>query len=613
MNPDSVANPAALDAALEYLEMGYSPVPVCHPTHHVVSEDHIETCDNPGKRPLVNWREFQNTPAPAAVLRKWWARWPNALVGILTGPGTGCFGVDIDTDKGGQRSLDELALLGSLLPETGPVDSTPGGGRHVWFKHPGRIVKTAAKFWQGVDFRGDGGMLVVPPAPGREWVNPLVVPGELRDAPPWILRASDDAMEHTGKSLEPDELTDLLWGHYYEGQRADTFVRVVGHLKNSHAERRARAMALRWAEEQCHPPYEDAEDQFDRMWEHFAASGGKSGRRRPTEPETLDAILARKDEGDPIIPSLLYPGDVTTIFAMSGQGKSIFALNMMADLSNGTPLLGVWPAPKKKQRVWYLDAEMSLGELQERLRTFRQQFTDLAYIRASNETVNLEDRPSESWNWLDAMLGEWSPDVLIVDNLATVCGKLEQNSNTAMRWIVDELRDLGKQHHMGVILVAHAGKESRQVDGTLVKATPRGASAIQDASAILIGVDNAGSRFLRRATLIKTRSTTATREIVVRDPLFKYDPDTLLVAQVKGSDDPLEPGEVDRILGELQRRGWGYREIATKTGIGRSTISDWKTGKQRPTPALLAQLRELHDEVAGVQRGTDDADPVGLG
>lgn len=42
------------------------------------------------------------------------------------------------------------------------VDS--GGGRHLWFKHPGGTISSQTDVRLGVDVRGDGGMIIVLPS-----------------------------------------------------------------------------------------------------------------------------------------------------------------------------------------------------------------------------------------------------------------------------------------------------------------------------------------------------------------------------------------------------------------------------------------------------------------
>jgi hypothetical protein len=45
-----------LEAALAYLDMDWAALAVCPPDHQGVPDFHRQTCRQPGKRPLGQWR-----------------------------------------------------------------------------------------------------------------------------------------------------------------------------------------------------------------------------------------------------------------------------------------------------------------------------------------------------------------------------------------------------------------------------------------------------------------------------------------------------------------------------------------------------------------------------
>ena len=75
----------AVEAALDYLERGWSVVPVV-PN---------------GKHPLVAWRDYQRKRATPDLVRDWYAQWPNANVGIITGQISNLVVIDIDPARAG--------------------------------------------------------------------------------------------------------------------------------------------------------------------------------------------------------------------------------------------------------------------------------------------------------------------------------------------------------------------------------------------------------------------------------------------------------------------------------------------------------------------------------
>jgi hypothetical protein len=82
-------------------------------------------------------------------------------VGLVTG--NGLFVVDVDLYVvGAEDSVDDLYDLG-LPAETATV-LTGGGGRHLYYRSPVPIVSRALAGYPGIDIKGDGGQVVVPPS-----------------------------------------------------------------------------------------------------------------------------------------------------------------------------------------------------------------------------------------------------------------------------------------------------------------------------------------------------------------------------------------------------------------------------------------------------------------
>lgn len=115
------------------------------------------------KAPLIPWRKLQKSPADEEQIRTWFERWPDANVGFVTGQVSGLVVVDIDPRHGGDASLKALEAEHEALPDT--IESrTGGGGRHIYFRHPGGVMPNRVGVRDGVDVRGDGGCIVLPPS-----------------------------------------------------------------------------------------------------------------------------------------------------------------------------------------------------------------------------------------------------------------------------------------------------------------------------------------------------------------------------------------------------------------------------------------------------------------
>ena len=154
-------------------------------------------CEPGGKRPLTR-NGFWDATTEVGRVEVWWARWPAANVGVPTGKRSGLLVLDADPRDGG---LDSLALLER---ENGPFPATArartgGGGWHAFFAYPaGETVRNSAgMLGPGLDVRGEGGYVVVPPSrtlSAYEWTDR----SPLAD-PEWLLarlreRAGEDTL-----------------------------------------------------------------------------------------------------------------------------------------------------------------------------------------------------------------------------------------------------------------------------------------------------------------------------------------------------------------------------------------------------------------------------------
>ena len=207
---------SCLEAALGYLARGWSVVPAAER----------------GKRPIVRWQTYQDGHPSEAQVRRWFERWPAANVSVVTGAVSGIVVLDVDPKHGGEESLTRLALHNAGLPETVEA-TTGGGGRHVYFKHPGFEVRNRVGLAPGLDLRGDGGVIIVPPSihpSGRpyRWRKGHA-PGEvaLTPLPDWLL------VPRFGHGQQGHPLSywrDLVHEGVAEGRRNETIASFTGHL-----------------------------------------------------------------------------------------------------------------------------------------------------------------------------------------------------------------------------------------------------------------------------------------------------------------------------------------------------------------------------------------------
>jgi len=233
-----------------------------------------EGCSSPGKHPRTP-NGVKDASTDPDTIRQWGARWPNANIGIATGEASGFFVLDVD-GEGGAISLRELEEQYGTLPDT--VESlTGGGGRHIFFKHPGRPVKNAVALATGLDVRGDGGYIVAPPSrhiSGRryEWEG-LSHPEDVHmaEAPAWLINmVSRDKTHARGDVTTRPNVADLALEGVPEGARDTTLYRYACRLRAQGLKREEAEVLVLQAAAKCKPPFppKEALAKVESAWKH---------------------------------------------------------------------------------------------------------------------------------------------------------------------------------------------------------------------------------------------------------------------------------------------------------------------------------------------------------
>jgi hypothetical protein len=241
------------------------------------------------KRPAVRWQEIQQRRPTEAELARWFARWPDANLGIVTGAVSGLVVLDVDPKHGGDDSLAALERAHGRLPETCEA-LTGGGGRHLYFAHPGGVVHNRAALAPGIDLRGDGGYVVAPPSlhpSGRDYVWEVSRdPDEVPPAPMprWLLQLATGPGERGGHPLT--HWRRLVREGVAEGARNSSIASLTGHLLWHGVDPEvALDLLLCWNAERCRPPLDADEvartvESIRRLHEREATAGAAAPPQR---------------------------------------------------------------------------------------------------------------------------------------------------------------------------------------------------------------------------------------------------------------------------------------------------------------------------------------------
>jgi hypothetical protein len=176
---------ANLEAALRYAARGWPVFPIAAGQ----------------KMPKAGTHGHLDATTDPDTIRGWFAGKPHLNVGMATGQAAGVWVLDVDAKTGGAETLMDWSSEGLDVPET-MLQKTGGGGRQYFFTNPaGLVVRcNAGIVGNGIDIRGDGGYVVLPPSKrtgggAYSWLDER----DPVDAPQWLA-----AKVAAGGAVAPD-------------------------------------------------------------------------------------------------------------------------------------------------------------------------------------------------------------------------------------------------------------------------------------------------------------------------------------------------------------------------------------------------------------------------
>jgi hypothetical protein len=266
-------------------------------------------CDSPGKHPRTS-HGCKDATTDESLIEHWFNHYPVANWAVATGRDSKIFVLDFD--PGSEKTLAAWdAEHGSDWSKT-LCAGTPRDGFHAYYRHPdlleGFKIKSSVKsIAPGVDVRGDGGYVVLPPSRLRNgaytWLNDLPI----ADAPLWVLQkvvVATQLVEIHGENEENDSTNATGDVSISAGERNSTLASLAGTMRRrgmSPAAISAALMADNIA--RCQPPLDS--DEVEKIARNI--SGYPTESENPWPDPTPIACTTVEPFSLDLIPSSLRP------------------------------------------------------------------------------------------------------------------------------------------------------------------------------------------------------------------------------------------------------------------------------------------------------------------
>lgn len=303
-----------LDAALAYREAGLCPIPV----------------EPRGKKPLVQWAEFQHRMPAIEEITAWWTLEPAANIALIAG--RGMLVVDVDGPEGAAA----LASAG-IVVDTAPCSRT-ARGHHYFFA--GTAPDRIGLFPQ-VDVRGVG-YVVAPPSVHETgavytWDRPIV--GALPPMPATLEVALRRPLVRATDPSGLDWFTAALTSGVSEGSRDATCTRLAGYLLGKNIEPSGVDTILQYWAGRCVPAFPP--EQVSKCVASIAKREGEPDGPPHAIAEAVSVTVAdilnpsrakpaasRLAGLDSLLAGGFYPGEYILMGSRPSVGKTALALQI---------------------------------------------------------------------------------------------------------------------------------------------------------------------------------------------------------------------------------------------------------------------------------------------
>jgi AAA domain/Bifunctional DNA primase/polymerase, N-terminal/Primase C terminal 1 (PriCT-1) len=388
-------------------------------------------------------------------IKRWWSKWADANVGIVTGAVSGLVVIDLDSVEAKER-------LKTLVPDFNLAvvpRSRTGKGWQLFFKHPGVNIANRAGVIPGLDVRGDGGYVVAPPSihtNGKTYKWEVPINGDLPKLPVELFKLiSSPAFSAENGYREKLNTPQALAG-IPEGQRDETLFRLACKLRSADVPREMAEALILEAARNCQPPFSEriSLEKVERAYRKYTPKRD-SENTAPTGHFCLiqaqDLLASEEPETEWLWDGILPAGGLSLLVAKPKVGKTTLAFNLALAVAGGRDFLG---KKTKQSPVVYLALEEKRSEIRKKLTGLIETPERLSFHFGS--------APDKAIQEVRTLIRNTRAGLLVVDVLQKLCRIKDLNDYAQVTNTLEPLMATAREENCHILLTHHAGKADRQ-------------------------------------------------------------------------------------------------------------------------------------------------------
>ncbi len=439
-----------------------------------------------GKKPYFeNWPQVA-TSDPVQILR-WWTQNPDDNIGVATGKASGVFVLDVDKQNGGEDALETLILRHGRFPDTWQ-DITGRGGFHMFFRYPSFPVGNAPLV-SGIDIRGDGGQVVVPPSIHPDTKKHYIWDGlddisrdNIAEAPVWLL---DMLQAKHGKPMVREVPSKIPYGTQHlvllsiagkMRRMGLTSSEIFAALWKINCERCEKPPSAEHVQQIADSMMRYAPDdkgvirasltidnELQRLQQQKAQAQKKAEDRKRTDPweasklDGLEVYNSAETNHNAIVERFLTKG-YTLLAGRAKGGKSVMGYQLSLCVANGVPIRGLEGRAVLPGKVLHVALED--GQVRTRSRLHKL-LLDSGDDRLRNIEFRFASLPFEQGGrqQLEKRVEEMRPTLVLVDTLRAIVngGSTQEKTDvvgTEYRW-AEAFHHLAQTYDAAVVVLHH--------------------------------------------------------------------------------------------------------------------------------------------------------------